>query len=56
MDANKPNPSLVDDLKHLPHDALIARILELENRNVSARQCHLEPAGPESDDRVHLFY
>ena len=33
MDANKPNPSLVDDLKHLPHDALIARILELENRN-----------------------
>jgi hypothetical protein len=22
---------------------------------VSARQCHLEPAGPESDDRVHLF-
>jgi transposase len=33
MDANKPNPSLVDDLQHLPHDALIARILELENHN-----------------------
>jgi hypothetical protein len=33
MDANKPNPSLVDDLQHLPHDALIARILELENNN-----------------------
>ncbi len=33
MDANKPNRSLGDDLKHLPHDALIARILELENRN-----------------------
>jgi transposase len=33
MDANQPNRSLADDLKHLPHDALIARILELENRN-----------------------
>jgi hypothetical protein len=36
MKANRPKSSSKDHLKQLPSDELIARILELDDRNLSA--------------------